>query len=49
MYLYKAKIEKEMGDKAAALASAKTAMQLAKDAKNDTYARDSEAFIKALK
>ena len=49
MYLYKAKIEKEMGDKAAALASAKMAMQLAKDAKNDTYTRDSEAFIKAMK
>ena len=49
MYLYKAKIEKEMGDKTAALASAKTAMELAKAAKNDTYARDSEAFIKALK
>ena len=49
MYLYKAKIEKEMGDKAAALASAKMALELAKTAKNDTYTRDSEAFIKALK
>ena len=49
MYLYKAKIEKEMGDKVSATASAKTALELAKVAKNDTYVRDSEALIKALK
>jgi hypothetical protein len=49
MYLYKAKIEKEMGDKTAALASAKMAVALAKEAKNDTYVRDGEALIKTLK
>lgn len=49
MYLYKAKIEKAMGDKAAALASATTAMELAKDAKNPTYERDSKTFIEELK
>ncbi len=49
MYLYKAKIEKAMGDKAAALASATTAMELAKDAKNPTYERDSKTFIAELK
>ncbi len=45
MYLYKAKIEKEMGDKAAAIASAKMAKELATTAKNDTYIRDSQALI----
>jgi hypothetical protein len=49
MYLYKAKIEKEMGKKVEAAASAKMARDLAKEAKNDTYVRDSEDFLKALK
>jgi Protein of unknown function (DUF2911) len=48
MFLYKAKIEKEMGDKASALASAKTAKELATEAKNDTYIRDSQALIDEL-
>jgi hypothetical protein len=48
MYLYKAKIEKEMGDKPSAIASAKKAKELATEAKNDTYIRDSQALIDEL-
>jgi len=35
MWIYKAKIQKEMGDKAGALASSNKSLELAKEAKND--------------
>jgi hypothetical protein len=45
MHLYKAKIQKAMDDKAGAIASATQALEFATAAKNDTYMRDSKAFI----
>jgi hypothetical protein len=48
MYLYKAKIQKEMGDKARAKASAKKSLELAKEAKNDDYVKMNEELLKKL-
>ena len=48
MYLYKAKIQKEMGDKAGALASSATSLTLAKDANNNDYVRMNEKLQKDI-
>lgn len=49
MWIYKAKIQKEMGDKAGALESSKRSMQLAVEAKNDDYQKINQDFQKSLK
>ncbi|MEJ7611410.1 MAG: DUF2911 domain-containing protein [Ferruginibacter sp.] len=49
MWLYKAKIEKEMGNKEAAMASSKTSIELARAAKNDDYVKMNEDLQKKLK
>jgi len=49
MWIYKAKIQKEMGDKAGALASAKKSLELATKEKNDDYIKMNEELIKKLK
>lgn len=49
MVYYKAIIQKDMGDKKAALATSKQALQLAKDAKNDAYVLLNEKLMKGLK
>ncbi|MBC7890019.1 MAG: DUF2911 domain-containing protein [Ferruginibacter sp.] len=49
MYLYKAKIQKEMGDNTGALESSKLSMTLSKEAKNDDYIRMNEKLQKELK
>jgi hypothetical protein len=49
MWLYKAKIEKELGDKAAAMASSKTSLELAKAEKNDDYVKMNQDLQKSLK
>ncbi|MEO7314865.1 MAG: DUF2911 domain-containing protein [Ginsengibacter sp.] len=49
MVYYKAVIQKDMGDKKAALATSKQALQLAKDAKNDAYVLLNEKLMKELK
>ncbi|MEO6719066.1 MAG: DUF2911 domain-containing protein [Ferruginibacter sp.] len=49
IFLYKAKIQKEMGDNAGALTSSKTSWELAKEAKNDDYVRMNEKLQKELK
>lgn len=49
MWIYKAKIQKEMGDKAGALASATGSLELAKEEKNDDYVKMNEELIKKLK
>jgi Protein of unknown function (DUF2911) len=49
MWIYKAKIQKEMGDVAGALESSKTSLTLAKEAKNDDYVKMNEALQKELK
>jgi hypothetical protein len=49
MFLYKAKIEKEMGKNAAAMQTSKTSLALAKEAKNDDYVRMNEKLLKELK
>jgi hypothetical protein len=49
MFLYKARIEKEMGNKAAAMESSKISLSLAKEAKNDDYVRMNEKLQKELK
>ena len=49
MLIYKAKIQKEMGDTAGALESSKLSMAAAKEAKNDDYVRMNEKFQKELK
>ncbi len=49
MWLYKAKIEKEMGDKKAALASSKKSLELAREAKNEDYVKMNEDLMKKLK
>ena len=46
MWLYKAKIQKEMGDKAGALESSKKSLELAKAAKNDDYVKMNEDLIR---
>ena len=47
-YLLKAKIEKEMGDKASAKVSASKAVELANAAKNDDYIRAAKELINKL-
>lgn len=49
MWLYKAKIEKEMGDKSAAMASSQKSMELARAEKNDDYVKMNEDLQKKLK
>lgn len=49
MWLYKAKIQKEMGDKAGAKISAKKSLELAKEAKNDDYVKMNEELLRKLK
>lgn len=49
MYLYKARIQKEMGDKAGALVSSNTSLTLAKEANNNDYVRMNEKLQKELK
>lgn len=49
MWVYKAKIEQAMGDKAAAMASSKTSLELAKEDKNDDYVKINEDLMKKLK
>lgn len=49
MWLYKAKIEKDLGKKDAALASAKRSLELATEQKNDDYIKMNEDLIKKLK
>ncbi|MFT3908277.1 MAG: DUF2911 domain-containing protein [Ferruginibacter sp.] len=49
MWLYKAKIQKEMGDKAGAKESAKKSLELATAEKNEDYIRMNEALLKKLK
>ncbi|MFN8252617.1 MAG: DUF2911 domain-containing protein [Ferruginibacter sp.] len=48
MWLYKAKIQKVMGDKAGAKESAKRSLELAKEAKNDDYVKMNEELLKKL-
>ena len=49
IWIYKAKIQKEMGDTAGALESSKKSMELAEEAKNDDYVKINEDFQKGLK
>jgi hypothetical protein len=49
MWLYKAKIQKEMGDKEGAMVSSKRSLELAKEAKNDDYVKMNEDLQKKLK
>ncbi|MEP7164062.1 MAG: DUF2911 domain-containing protein [Ferruginibacter sp.] len=49
IWLYKAKIQKEMGDKAGALLSSNKSLELAKADKNDDYVKLNEDLIKKLK
>ncbi len=49
MWIYKAKIEQAMGDKAAAMASSKTSLELAKEEKNNDYVKMNEDLMKKLK
>jgi hypothetical protein len=49
MYLYKARIQKELGDKTGALASSATSLNLAKEANNNDYVRMNEKLQKEIK
>jgi hypothetical protein len=49
MWLYKARIQQESGDKDGAKVSAQKALELSKAAKNDDYAKMSEELLKKLK
>ncbi len=49
MFLYKARIQKEMGNNAGAVESSKTSLALAKEAKNDDYVRMNQQLQKELK
>ena len=49
MFLYKARIQKEMGNNAAALETSKISLALSKEAKNDDYVRMNEQLQKDLK
>ncbi len=49
VWLYKAKLENDLGDKTAALASSTKSMELAKEAKNDDYVKMNEELQKKLK
>ncbi len=48
MYHYKAKIQKDLGDKAGAIATANESISMAKEAKNDTYVTMNEKLIKEM-
>ena len=49
MWIYKAKIQKDMGDNTGALASSQKSLELAKEGKNDDYVKLNEDFQKTLK
>lgn len=49
IWIYKARIQKEMGDMAGAMESSKKSMDLAKEAKNDDYIKLNEDLQKTLK
>lgn len=49
MFLYKARIQKEMGDNAGAMETSKTSLALSKEAKNEDYVRMNEKLQKELK
>ena len=49
MWIYKAKIQKQMGDKEGALKSKKKSLELATEAKNDDYVKINMDFQKGLK
>ncbi len=49
MWIYKAKIQKEMGDKTGAMASSQKSLDLANEAKNDDYIKINKDFQKGLK
>jgi hypothetical protein len=49
MWIYKAKIQKEMGDKAGAMVSSKKSLELAAEAKNDDYVKMNKDLQKSLK
>lgn len=49
MFLYKARIEKEMGKTAAAMETSKTSLALSKEAKNDDYIKMNKELQKELK
>lgn len=49
MWIYKAKIENEMGDKKAAMASSMRSLDLSKEAKNDDYIKMNEELQKKLR
>jgi hypothetical protein len=49
MWIYKAKIQKDMGDNAGAMESSKKSMELAEAAKNDDYVKMNKDFQKSLK
>ena len=49
MWIYKAKIQKDMGDMAAAMESSKKSMELAAAAKNDDYVKMNKDLQKTLK
>jgi hypothetical protein len=49
MFLYKAKIQKEMGDISGAMASSVTSMSLAEESKNDDYVKMNKDLQKELK
>ena len=47
--IYKAKIQKAMGDNAGALVSSNKSLELAAEAKNDDYVKMNKDFQKTLK
>jgi len=49
IWLYKARIQKDMGDKEGARASANKSLELAKEAKNDDYVKMNEELLRKLK
>ena len=49
MWIYKARIQKDMGDMAGAMTSSKRSQELAKEAKNDDYVKLNQDLQKTLK
>ena len=49
IYLYRAKLQKDVGDNNGAIASSKKSLELAKEEKNDDYIKMNEALLKELK
>ncbi len=49
MFLYKAKIQQEIGDHAGAIESSKISLELSKEANNDDYVKMNQALQKELK